>query len=346
MLKGVGRFWSQLLQPWRHSGDVENLIRDVDSIKLSIKDLDLLRLNIKCFGYEIARELALKLPPRTDLSPTHIGLNCKPSTQADLESDWAAYWASQLRIPVVFHRKVWEFVFLLQGLWENECLVAGKRGLGFGCGIEPIPSYLASRDIAVTVTDLPPQQASQMGWQSTNQYTASLDHAFHAPLVEREKFDKYVDFKYVDMNAIPATLRDYDFCWSICALEHVGSIDLGLRFIENSLETVRSGGVAVHTTEYNYGTGDVTLDNASTVLFQRRHFTELAERLKARGHFVAPLDFAVGEKVLDRFIDVPPYAHDMADFQRASWINNNFHLKLALASFPSTCFGLIIRKAQ
>jgi hypothetical protein len=120
------------------------------------KDIDIIKVNIKFFGYEIARQLAAALPPRQGLTPIHVGLKSKASTQSDLESDWVAYWASQLKVPVVFHRKLWELAYVLQAVWEHGCMESGKRGLGYGCGVEPIASYLASRDVvSVTVTDPP-----------------------------------------------------------------------------------------------------------------------------------------------------------------------------------------------
>ena len=308
------------------------------------KDIDLIKLNIKFFGYEIARQLAAALPIRQGLTPSHVGLKSKASTQSDLESDWVAYWASELKVPGVLHRKLWVLTYVLQALWEHGCMEHGKRGLGFGCGVEPIPSYLASRNVAVTVTDLPPEHGAKIGWQNTNQYTATLEHAYHAALVDRDRFAKYVSLEYVDMNAIPATLHDYDFCWSVCALEHVGSIKQGLAFIESSLNTLRPGGLAIHTTEYNYANDDVTIDKWGTVLFQRQHFNALADRLRTNGHRVAELDFFAGDKILDRFIDLPPYAHDMTSFQQAHWARDSNHIKAAVDGFASTCFGLIIQK--
>lgn len=319
-------------------------IPNINALWRIAKDIELIKLNIKFFGYEIARELAAALPSRQGLTPSHVGLKSKASTQSDLESNWLAYWASELKVPVVFHRKLWELAYVLQALWEHGCIAQGKRGVGFGCGVEPIPSYLASRDVSVTVTDLPPEHGAKAGWQNTNQYAATLEHAYKAEMVDRERFVKYVNLEYVDMNAIPATLRDYDFCWSICALEHVGSIKRGLAFIENSLNTLRPGGLAVHTTEYNYANDNATIDNWGTVLFQRRHFNELAERLRASGHRVAELDFSVGDKILDRFIDLPPFSHDMTAFQQEHWGGDSNHIKVAVDGFASTCFGLIIQK--
>lgn len=317
---------------------------NMNPLAFRLRNLDAMALNLKFFGYELAKALAAALPPRTGLEPAPVGLRCKPSTQADMESDWVAYWLGELKVPVVFHRKLWEFAYMLQALWERGMLEPGRRGLGFGCGTEPLPSYLASRGIDVTVTDLAPEASTDLGWSNTNQHTATLDHAFKADLVGREAFDRHVTLSYVDMNAIPPDLTDYDFCWSICALEHLGSIAKGLDFIQNSLNTLKPGGVAIHTTEFNFLSETQTIDNWPTVLFLRQHFITVAERLRALGHEVAELDFAVGDKPLDRFIDLPPWEHDMNDYVRSNWGAGHVHLKLSIDGFPSTCFGLIIRK--
>lgn len=313
---------------------------NLNPINQRLKNIDAMALSLKFFGYELARTLAAALPVRTGLEPRHVGLGSKPSTQADLESDWAAYWLSQLHVPVVFHRKLWEYAYVLQALWERGQLREGARGLGFGCGQEPLPSYLAACGVTVTVTDLSPEQSEGRGWASSNQYTATIEHAFKRHLVTRERFDANVTLAYVDMNAIPEGLSGFDFCWSICALEHLGSIRQGLDFVRNALSTLRPGGVAVHTTEFNFSNDTETLDNWATVLFQRQHFQALAAELTAAGHTVAPLDFHVGSKPLDKFIDLPPWDNELIK----EWSGSAAHLKLAIDGFPSTCFGVIVTK--
>ncbi|HEV2545523.1 MAG TPA: hypothetical protein VGU70_22495, partial [Methylobacterium sp.] len=173
-----------------------------------------------------------------------------------------------------------------------------------------------------------------------------LDAAFHGDLVDRATFDQRVKLRYVDMNHIPGDLVDYDLCWSICALEHIGSIEKGLNFIENSLKTLKPGGVAIHTTEYNFMRDDYTIDNWGVVLFQRKHFIELSERLTAAGHRVMPLDLRVGSKPLDQFIDLPPFPHDLPEGIRQEWGSGVSHIKVSVDGIPCTCFGFIIIKGQ
>lgn len=318
---------------------------NADEVWVLLRDLTNVKLTTKFFGYELARTLAAALPVQSGLIPRHVGLKSKASTQADLESDWAAYWISELKAARIFHRKLWEFAYVLQAVYESGLLHAGTRGLGFGCGEEPLPSYFAKHGVHITVTDLDPGKAAASGWIDTNQHTSSVDMVYQAHLVSREQFDKYTSLRYVDMNRIPADLLNYDFCWSICALEHIGSIQKGLDFIENSLRTLRSGGVAIHTTEFNFMNDDQTIDDWPTVLFQKQHFCELAERLRRQGHKVASLDFDVGDKPLDRFIDLPPYEWNWSPYQRDIWKSESHHLKVSIDGFACTCFGIFIQKS-
>jgi hypothetical protein len=102
--------------------------------------------------------------------------------------------------------------------------------------------------------------------------------------------------------------------------------------------------VAIHTTEFNFLDDSQTIDNWPTVLFQRRHFTQLAAELRKEGHDVGELDFRIGDKPLDKFIDVPPFAHDWPKPLALEWRDSPAHLKISIDGFASTCFGLIIGK--
>ena len=317
---------------------------NLNALSVIVRNISVTNMNIKAFGYDLAERLAAALPVHRDTAPRHVGLNWKASVQADMESDWVAHWCGQIRSPLIYHRKIWEFAYVLQALYENGLLRPGSKGLGFGCGEEPLPSYLASLGLSLTVTDLPAEDAQARGWVDTNQHAANLDKAYRSEFLDRESFDRRVSLREVDMNAIPADLRGYDFCWSVCALEHLGSLSNGLDFIEQSLRTLRPGGLAVHTTEYNIDPSGPTVDNWPTVLFQRKHMEALAERLRAGGHHVAGLDFDMGNGPMDRFIDLPPWGHDMSA-PLAELYGNGVHLKVGLDGFACTCFGLVVRKA-
>ena len=241
------------------------------------------------------------------------------------------YWLRELQMHPAMHRKLWELVFIAQTLHEFDLLRPGARGLGFGVGQEPLSTYFAKRGVDVLATDLDADSAQASGWIHSGQHAAAPDHLFWPGILDRETFDRHVAFRTVDMTAVPADLEGFDFTWSACSLEHVGSIDKGLIFIEDSLRTLRSGGVAVHTTEFNLSSDADTIEEGGTVLFRKQDILLLARLLKARGHRLLPLNFYPGATEVDAYVDLPPYKSDP-------------HLRLQIGAYKSTSIGLAIVK--
>jgi hypothetical protein len=241
----------------------------------------------------------------------------------------------------LYHRKVWEECFVAQALWEAGMLAPNRRGLGFAVGRELLPSFLASQGAAVVATDLAASDRRARGWDRTGQHAAEAARLLHPHLVTRADFEALVRFRPADMNAIPDDLRQggFDFLWSVCSLEHCGSIARGLDFVVNAMGCLRPGGVAVHTTEYNLDEAGGTVERGKTVLFQRRHVEALAARLAAAGHRMLPVDFAPGEGVLDGFVDLPPF-NDEAGAQP---VPDTPHLALQLGAHRTTSIGIIVR---
>jgi hypothetical protein len=327
----------------------ENNHPNINHLWYLLKDMNIIKLNIKNLGYNLARELHKNLSQKKILGePQYFELESKACTQDDIESPWFSYWINEIKATPIYHRKLWEFAFCLQTLYNFDLLRSGRRGFGFGCGQEPLPSYFASKEIETIVSDLEPEKVIGMGWAETGQHTTAKDQAFYPDIVAKDRFDIYCNHKFIDMNNIPEIEPNYDFCWSICSLEHLGSIKNGLDFIENSLKVLKPGGIAIHTTEFNYLSNSETIDNWPTVLFTRDHFLTLKERVEKNGHELIGPNFNVGNGVLDRFVDLPPYSLGEGWLSREQWSNSesNGHLKLAIDGFPSTCFGVVIKKAK
>lgn len=323
---------------------------NVNALWMELKELNAVKWSVKQQGYAIGSQVYEQiLSSDVPAEPEARVLDSKCATQKDVESPWFRYWMNEIKSAPVPHRKLWEFAYILQNMHGLGLLKEGNRALGFGCGEEPLPSYFADKGMQVTVTDLAPEAVAGQGWAETGQHTTSVESSYHSGLVDKADFDRLVELQYVDMNAIPDTLDGlYDVCWSVCALEHLGSIEQGLSFIENSLKCLKPGGVAIHTTEFNYTETDKTIDNWPTVLFLQRHFEELRDRLEAKGHTMQALDFNVGLKPLDTFVDLPPYNQQNFLVLENPTPGDDYvvsHLKLSVDGFPSTCFALTVTKA-
>ncbi|MBL8602496.1 MAG: class I SAM-dependent methyltransferase [Myxococcales bacterium] len=229
------------------------------------------------------------------------------------------------------HRKTWEFVYIYRVLEHYGKLASGQRGLGFGCGTEPLPAAFAARGCEVLATDAALEHAVQSGW-TNGQHSQSIDDLNRDKLCDDAAFRERVRFEVADMNDIAHRYDgQFDFTWSACAFEHLGSIERGLDFFVNSMRTLRSGGVAVHTTEFNLTSDSVTVDDQNTVLFRRQDIERLCRRLAGLGYEVAPLNLEAGEGALDRHIDVAPYSQDN-------------HLRLLIGRYVTTSIGVIARK--
>jgi 2-polyprenyl-3-methyl-5-hydroxy-6-metoxy-1,4-benzoquinol methylase len=313
-------------------------------------ELETVRHNSKQYGYYLARQQYQEhsAVPIVDSVP-YISLSSGACKQSDLHSDWFRYWCNKLHLAPLYHRKLWEYAYILQCLNDNKMLEIGKSGAGFGCGEEPLASYLASRGITTLVTDLSPDQVMGKGWVETGQYTGTLEAAFHSDLVDRATFDKSVKHRFVDMNHIPEDLGTYDFLWSICAMEHIGSIEKGLNFVKNSLKHVKSGGIVIHTTEFSYLREELTIESPDLVLFVKSHFQSLFKELEALGYDVGTPTYDTGTMPLDLHIDLPPYSY----MPNGPWLSNELrkhqednpaHLKISVSGVPSTCYAIVVKK--
>ena len=152
-------------------------------------------------------------------------------TDARLQSESFREWAHKFQPswdpertgePVQRHRKLWEWFYITQVLWERGLLQPGRRGLGFAVGNEPLVALFASFGCQIVATDLHEKKAQRLGWVDTNQHANSLEVLNQFGVCEPASFRQLVSFRPVDMNAIPDDLRDFDFTWSACSFEHVG----------------------------------------------------------------------------------------------------------------------------
>jgi hypothetical protein len=229
-----------------------------------------------------------------------------------------------------FHRKQWELVYIYRALETSGKIMPGHRGLVFGVGREKLPSLFVARGCKIVATDQPPGKADRH-WAGVDQHADSLEKVFFPGLVGSEKFYANASFEPVDMNAIPEHLRGFDFCWSACALEHLGSLRHGFAFIEKSLDCLKPGGVAVHTTEFNLWSDTRTLERGRSVVYRERDLAGFANELRARGHRIT-LNLHPGTEPTDLMVD--------RDY------DSDIHLRLYVRKkVLATSIGLCVEKA-
>lgn len=232
----------------------------------------------------------------------------------------------------MFHRKVWEFVYVLRAAEQYGMVRPGGRAVGFGVGREPIPAALAANGVSVLATDLHASDQESGPWAETGQHLSSLEALSVPGIVPYEVLERQVGIRYVDMNAIPDDLGSFDLVWSCCALEHLGSPRAGLEFMLRTLDLLRPGGVSVHTTEFELTARATTAEYGNIVVYRPSDLDAFVREISDLGFSIETNWYVAMETPADRWIAHPPFEDDPA------------HLKLVIGDSVSTSVGLLIHR--
>lgn len=253
-------------------------------------------------------------------------------TQRDFYAPSFRRIAEEMHMPYRLHRKYWEFVYIVEVLESHHMLEKGRSGIGFAVGMEPLPSFFANRGVDILATDLSIMADGAEKWAASGQNAGgNVDSLWKEDICEKSVFQEHVHYRDVDMNNLPEDLGIYDFCWSSCAIEHVGSLRQSKEFLKNMLEVLKPGGVGVHTTEFNLISNDDTVEEGNSVIFRRKDMEEMRDWFAAQGHHME-LSFARGCREGDLFVDIPPYRAEP------------YHLNLQLDEYIATSFAIVIQK--
>jgi hypothetical protein len=295
----------------------------------SVDDDQVLRMNQKALAgaalqqpIRYAEQAALELH----------GLASRPPVLADIARPGFAYWCESLRCSVRPQRKLWEIATVLQAFYEGGVLTKGARALGFGVGDEPIPSYLASLGLGVVATDL--------------HGVTDPSIVLRPNLIDEADFDERVEVSDVDIRRLDdPTLRGFDGLWSCSVLSALTSTEAAAEAAINAMDTLKPGGVAVHTAEFAFA-DDAPRQTPGSLFFPRKFFETLADGLNGRGHSVAPLSFDLGRHALDGYVDLEPYVAEGAEAFEDLWREGlgGPHLKVISAGVLTTSFALIVKR--
>lgn len=229
-------------------------------------------------------------------------------------------------------RKFWEWCAIAQALEERSMLGPDKKGLGFAVGTEPLASFFAAKGCRVVATDLASEE-SDPEWAKRKEHASSPEMLFYPTLINTTLFNERVIFQPADMRTLSGITGRYDFLWSSCALEHLGTLSAGIDFIVRSSEFLKLNGFAIHTTEFNVHSDTNTVEYGGNVIYRKKDLLSLKERLSEKGFHLACFDFDAGNHAFDLAVDTPPYFE-----------SGKPHIKLEIEGHVCTSILLIIQK--
>jgi len=260
----------------------------------------------------------------------------KIANEADLSADWMKrIIQDELKLPHTLHRKLWELAQIVNIVKKLKLCEPRKKGLAFAIGQERLPSLFAKYGCSIVATDMDENSPLAKDWKKTKQHSNDI-MTLHVPeIVEQEKFLELVSHRSLDMNHIidPDLIGQFDFVWSTCSIEHVGSILLGQRVVLNSLDLLKPGGTAIHTVEFNLSDLENTLENQLPyVLWRKKDVEQLLASVQALGYKIYPISWAAGIQPWDKFVDIWPFGQ------------SDGHIKLLLGDYVASSFLIVITK--
>lgn len=255
-------------------------------------------------------------------------------SQQDFYNSSFQRFVNEMKLNPLMHRKHWEWVYIVQVLEKYDVLQKGKSGIGFAVGLEPLPSFFANKQIKILATDLSVMRENANEWINTKQNAGgNLEKLYKENICRKSDFQEFVQYRDVDMNQLPDDLGTFDFCWSSCAIEHVGSLEQSKQFLKNMLNVLKPGGIGVHTTEFNLISNEDTLIDGNSVIYRKKDIEEIQNWFNNRGHKME-VSFTRGSEKGDLFVDIPPFNAEP------------YHLNLQLDEYIVTSFAIIVQKAR
>jgi SAM-dependent methyltransferase len=243
---------------------------------------------------------------------------------------------NELREPARFHRKQWEFAMIFLTLKKFGLLNYQKVGLSLGGGNERVLYSIANHVKKLFVTDLYDEGTT---WDCARTTDPDEFIKLSKPFpVADDKFKALrMDMRYIDFQE-----DSFDFCYSSCAIEHIGEYQDFLQHLNEVNRVLKPGGIYIFTTEMQFG--EKTISDQNNFIFTKEYLSELIAN--------SDLDFVsdVDTTLTRNQINLP----NPTNLKNLSYTGKNFineklfeqfpHLILLRGSVPFTSVLLILRK--
>ena len=235
-----------------------------------------------------------------------------------------------------FHRKQWEFAMIFRALRQNGLLQPDKTGLSLGGGTERVLYAIARHVRQLIVTDL---YEANTSWDCARTDDPSQLIRENAPFpVDLQN----IRAMRMDMRQLDFADNSIDFCYSSCAVEHIGEYDDFLRHLNEVHRVLKPGGLYVFTTEFAFD--DETIHESHNYVFSETYLQRLIGECRLVS--VAQPNARITPNIAN--YPLPGNVNELWDFGSGE-INRELsarlpHVQLIRGKHPLTSVLLILRK--
>lgn len=178
--------------------------------------------------------------------------------------------ANELQEPARLHRKQWEFAMIFLTLQNLGLLDQNKVGLSLGGGNERVLYSIARNIKKLIVTDLYDDHTS---WDCarTSDPNEFIKASKPFPIDDEKIQALRMDMRYLDFDD-----NSFDFCYSSCAIEHIGEDKDFIQHFNEVSRVLKNGGIYVLTTELQFG--EQTIPDLNNYVFTKKYLGELISK--------------------------------------------------------------------
>ncbi|KAJ3119228.1 hypothetical protein HK098_005673 [Nowakowskiella sp. JEL0407] len=118
--------------------------------------------------------------------------------------DWSTEWfqrtykllySDEVNGEIQYHRKRWELTYIANAVLELGLCGKGKKGMVWAAGKEILISFFAGRGCSILASDMPPENADNQFWASSDQFAATKDDLYVERFLDKKSFDKLVSYR-------------------------------------------------------------------------------------------------------------------------------------------------------
>lgn len=244
--------------------------------------------------------------------------------------------SNELREVPRFHRKQWESAMIFLALRQAGKLRQDSLGLSMGGGKELIMYALAQHVKQLVVTDL---YATETTWDCAK--TEDPD-AF----VKKNKPFPVDDTKLkalrMDMRQLDFPDHSFDFCYSTCAVEHIGRREDFLKHFNEVARVLKDDGAYVFTTEVLYGNQTIKDEHNYVFSLQELHEIFAESNLIPQEEFDARITrHKINHPVPSNLRNL---SHFVPELFTDRFLQESPHIQLMRGKHPFTCGIFVMRK--
>jgi len=252
------------------------------------------------------------------------------------DTEFHSVIVNELKEPPRFHRKQWEFAMIFLALKKLGFLNQNMNGLSLGGGNERVLYSIAQHVKELIVTDLYDENTT---WDCAK--TKDPDEYIKASKPFEVDLSKIkalaMDMRYLDFED-----NTFDFCYSSCAIEHIGDFDDFVKHLDEVYRVLKEDGVYVFTTEFK--TGSDTIEDQNNYIFSSSYLNKLFNKIKLTPYIDTDVTL-VDHEINTAFpSNVKNLCYNKEESFNDTIMDSYPHLILLRGKYPFTSVQFVMRK--